>query len=214
VKKCKIGVSEMKYKFLSILVVLSTTVSVAAMLLSSKVQRDVNPQEDIILVQEENAKKQSSKNGALKAESSSNSKINSEESIGNKSEGKKEEVNNIPQEHSFVVIDNRKAKGQSQLKQEELEYPDSTAVFKVESYTIEDMLSFSEKARLLTVAAKISPVDYAKISNYLYDENTSRGIINTFSLLKTRLNANDYEKVRDIAEKYMDVECIESYISK
>ncbi|WP_163195696.1 hypothetical protein [Clostridium thermarum] len=204
----------MKYKLLSFLVVLTTTVSVAVMLLSSKLQTDVEPYEEVKLVQKENEEKQAHEEQALKDQSSDSSKANDENTEEEDSKTEQEEEGSIPQEHSFVVIDNRKNKGQSQTKQEEEEYPDSAAVFKVESYTIEDRLTLAEKARLLTVAAKISPVDYARINNYLYDENASRGIINTFSLLKTRLSSKDYEKVKDIAEKYMYVDTIEAYIDK
>lgn len=200
----------MKYKVLSALVVLTTAVSVAVMLLSSKLQNDVESYEEVKIVQKENEKKQVDEE---KDQISDNSKTNDENKEDEDTKIEQEEES-VPQENSFVVIDNRKNKGQSQTKQEEEEYPDSTAVFKVESYTIEDRLTLAEKARLLTVAAKISPVDYARISNYLYDDNASRGIINTFSLLKERLSSKDYEKVKDIAEKYMYVDTIEAYINK
>ena len=65
----------------------------------------------------------------------------------------------------------------------------------------------------MTVATKISSVDYAKINNYMGDSNRTRGIINIFKLLKIRLSAKDYDQFKNVASKYVDVNCIESYIN-
>lgn len=116
-------------------------------------------------------------------------------------------------EDKFVVIDKRK--GENQVGEEGndiTDYPETAAVFKVESSKIVENLSLSEKTKLLLLRRKISPVDYAQINNYLLDENTSRGIINTFILLKARLSDEDYNNVKDIASKYINIECIEEYI--
>ena len=76
-----------------------------------------------------------------------------------------------------------KEKKVEEEKNKEEEYPESTAVFKVQSSEIIDKLTIS-KTKLLALRQKISPVDYAKINNYLLDENSTRGIIKTFGLLK------------------------------
>lgn len=222
-KKCKIGVSEMKYKALSLLVVVATTISVVTMLLSTSKQNYINGEESIKVIESQKENKQISKASEIKGadDEGSGDKIQEENSgehsnTDTKNSGTRESElsNSIPKEQSFIVIDNRGIKGTNKNKDLQLEdYPDSAAVFKVESSTIEDNLSLVEKAKLLTVVAKISPLDYATISNYLYDENSARGIINTFSLLKKRLSERDYEKVRDLASKYMDVNCIENYIN-
>ncbi|NLP27771.1 MAG: hypothetical protein GX370_03210 [Clostridia bacterium] len=123
-----------------------------------------------------------------------------------------EEKNNLEEEKEESK-DNKEKKVEEEKNKEE-EYPESTAVFKVQSSEIIDKLTISEKTKLLALRQKISPVDYAKINNYLLDENSTRGIIKTFALLKARLSQEDYDKIKDIASKYIDVDCVEDYIEQ
>lgn len=212
----------MKYKFLSVLVVLSTMLSVSAMLLSRNSLNPGNEQNNSKSNVSQSIPQKSNSSGVSKEKSSNSSLetgniIQKEEESNSKvnvNSNDKAEVDTIPNQQSFIVIDKRnssEAIDSGEVSQSG--YPDSTAVFKVESSTIEDSLSIMDKAKLLGVATKISPVDYARIYNYLYDENSARGIINTFRLLKTRLSNSDYDKIKDIASQYMDVDCIENYVN-
>lgn len=123
-----------------------------------------------------------------------------------KVEEKTEGTANIQKE---IDTDNQSAEEENSPKNQ---YPDSSAVFKVDAYKIKGELSFLDKARILELAAKIPPSDYYKLKNYLTNYDPVEGIINTFSLLKLRLNNQDYESIKKIAAKYLDVDCIEQYI--
>lgn len=92
------------------------------------------------------------------------------------------------------------------------QYPDSSAVFKVDAYKIKGELSFLDKAKILEIASKIPPSDYYKLKDYLTNDDPVEGIINTFSLLRLRLGSKDYETIKKIASKYLDVDCVEKYI--
>lgn len=129
-------------------------------------------------------------------------KPNSDQSgIGSK-KASVEKVNNNSEQSKFKAAESEKAS-----------YPTSAAVFKIEPEKLQGELTLLDKRTLLAVITKISPVDYAKINNYLKDENHTRGVINIFSLLKTRLSKSDYKQFKDMASKYVDVDCIESYIN-
>lgn len=85
---------------------------------------------------------------------------------------------------------------------------DSTPVFKVSKSKIKDKLTLSDKEKLLSVAAKLSAVDYEKINTYLQN-GSDEDIKNTIKLLKSRLSDKDYEKVKLVAEKFINMEVVE-----
>lgn len=58
-------------------------------------------------------------------------------------------------------------------------------------------LSYSDKEKLLGYAKKLSPIDQAKINEYLKDLDTA-DVENTLSLLKTRFTDKEYEKLKVI----------------
>ncbi|WML36614.1 hypothetical protein [Clostridium sp. OS1-26] len=66
----------------------------------------------------------------------------------------------------------------------------------------------SDKEKLLSIAAKLSAVDYEKINKYLQN-GSDEDIKNTIKLLKSRLSDKDYEKVRVVAEKFINMDVVE-----
>ncbi len=80
-------------------------------------------------------------------------------------------------------------------------------VFKVSKYKIKDDLTLGDKQKLLSVASKLSAVDYEKINGYLKN-GSDKDIKNTIGLLKQRLSDKDYEKVEEVAEKFINMESI------
>lgn len=85
---------------------------------------------------------------------------------------------------------------------------DSTPVFKVSKSKIKDKLTLSDKEKLLSIAAKLSAVDYEKINTYLQN-GSDEDIKNTIKLLKSRLSDKDYEKVKLVAEKFINMDVVE-----
>ncbi len=85
---------------------------------------------------------------------------------------------------------------------------DSTPVFKVSKSKIKDKLTLSDKEKLLSIAAKLSAVDYEKINTYLQN-GSDEDIKNTIKLLKSRLSDKDYEKVKLVAEKFINMNVVE-----
>lgn len=81
-------------------------------------------------------------------------------------------------------------------------------VFKIAKSKVKDSLTFSDKEKLLFIASKLSVVDYDKINKYLQN-GSDEDIKNTIKLLKERLSDKDYEKVKEVAEKFINMDSIE-----
>jgi len=228
----------LKYKISSFVVIICTIISAYIMISSSKNDVSYEDNKESVIINENSINENSINENSIneKDEISEERDIkehkdeikNTEESnmpkvdqVEDKKEAKaaseeknNEKENKKEQENKAEVVDKGEEENQFEEEQNDgTHYPDSAAVFKVESGKILKSLSLSEKTKLLLLRKKISPVDYAQINNYLLDENKTRGIINTFTLLKARLSDEDYNEVKDIASKYINVDYIEDYIS-
>lgn len=82
-------------------------------------------------------------------------------------------------------------------------------VFKVATYEIKNNLTMSDKRKLLKVATKLNIKDYTKIKDFLYADNQKEGILNAIYLLEERLDEEDYQNVREIADRFVDMDKVE-----
>lgn len=83
-------------------------------------------------------------------------------------------------------------------------------VFKISRYKVKDSLTFTDKEKLLVIASKLSAVDYEKINGYL-QKGSDEDIKNTIKLLRERLSDKDYEKVREVAGKFINMDVVEQW---
>lgn len=81
-------------------------------------------------------------------------------------------------------------------------------VFKVSRSKIKDSLTLSDKSKLLGVASKLSAVDYDKVNKYL-QSGSDEDVKNTIKLLKERLSDKDYDKVKEVAKKFINMDVVE-----
>lgn len=82
-------------------------------------------------------------------------------------------------------------------------------VFKVSREEIKDKLTLSDKQKILSVARKLSPSDYEKINQYINNEDGNQGVIDAVKLLRDRLSDKDYEKIKEVAGKFLNMEVVE-----
>ena len=85
------------------------------------------------------------------------------------------------------------------------------AAFKVSKNEIMSSLSLIDKGRILIIASKLSTIDYKKIQELL-KIGDEKGIITAIKLLKEKLSEKDYNKIRGIAEKFLNMEMVENQI--
>lgn len=83
------------------------------------------------------------------------------------------------------------------------------SVFKVSTSKIEESLTASDKIKLLYISIKLGKEDYKKVEKYLYAEDAEDGVLKALKLLKESLSEKEYEKVRSIAGRFIDMEAAE-----
>jgi hypothetical protein len=78
-------------------------------------------------------------------------------------------------------------------------------VFKVAKSKISESLTLADKAKLLSVVSKLSAIDYEKANKYL-EGGSVEDIKNVIKLLKERLSEKDYDKVKEVASKFINMD--------
>lgn len=225
----------MKKTILSFIVILCTTVCVLIMVFVDKVGTKEEIYKDKIeVINDSNTSKQNTnmKQEANKDENKGKNEINQANSPAVTDAYKSFKMNEISEKmqqdkkvffeesdkavEAKKVADKESSKKTSSedtvsenVKKDSANYSgDSTPVFKVSKSKIKDKLTLSDKEKLLSVAAKLSAVDYEKINKYLQN-GSDEDIKNTIKLLKSRLSDKDYEKVKVVAEKFINMDVVE-----
>jgi hypothetical protein len=85
-------------------------------------------------------------------------------------------------------------------------------IFKVDKSTIESKMSLTSKAKLLFYAKRLSNFDFARIKQILASNDEVNGAKEIFRILKSRLNSNEYNEVKNILNPYINTDKIEQYI--
>lgn len=119
----------------------------------------------------------------------------------NSAQSKKNSVNESKNEDS-VKQDNKSDSGKSDSSKEDV------PVFKVSRSEINDSLTLADKTKLLSIASKLSAVDYEKVRGYL-QSGSDQDIKNTVKLLKERLSEKDYDKAKEVAQKIINMDVAE-----
>lgn len=84
------------------------------------------------------------------------------------------------------------------------------SVFKVDTWEIKDSLTTADKIKLLYVSMQLGRENYKKVEEYLYAKDAEDGVLKALKLLKEDLSKKEYEKVRKIAGKFIDMDAAES----
>ncbi|MGH4138512.1 hypothetical protein [Clostridium sp.] len=83
------------------------------------------------------------------------------------------------------------------------------SVFKVSTGKIQENLTAGDKIKLLYVSFKLGKENYKKVEEYLYADDAEDGVIKALKLLKEDLSTKEYEKVRKIAGKFINMDAAE-----
>lgn len=83
------------------------------------------------------------------------------------------------------------------------------SVFKVSASKIKEDLTTSDKIKLLYAGMKLNKEDYKKVKGYLYDKDAEDGVLKALKLLKKDLSEKEYDKVREVAEKFINMDLAE-----
>lgn len=168
------------------------------------------------------------KNNNNKSNASKNSKASSKYGIVLTGEAKKSKINALHESQvedmknyyndKYAQNDNSKKEISKEVSKEDDTKNDAsidnvdkndTQVFKVSREEIKDKLTLSDKQKILSVARKLSPSDYEKINQYINNEDGDQGVIDAVKLLRDRLSDKDYEKIKEVAGKFLNMEVVE-----
>lgn len=203
----------MNKKFLTILVILATIISVVFILYPSDQKNSI---EQSVQVKNANTSKKKvvDKSNDENSISIKNDKLQEENKVDDKVQGENNEslIKVEGNEYEDSYIDNSKNK-YNEFNKDEEESLTASMIFKVDKNTIENKISVSNKAKLLYYASKLSNFDYAQIKNILDNGDEVDGAKDIVRILKNRLKASDYEEVKKILSPYIDIEKIEEHIS-
>lgn len=92
----------------------------------------------------------------------------------------------------------------------EIDYPiieEAKSVFKVSKNSIS--ISSKEKLKLLLIYKKLDKDDEERITEFLGEEDED-SVKNIFHLLRDRLSDDDYQSVRDIAARFINLDVAEN----
>lgn len=195
----------MKKKFLSIFVILITVITVFIMFQGFR-EKDVNIDSNLF---KEKSPKVNSLNTEEKEPKIDISK-NNEDQSGNINHEKENDIHN--EEDTNDVLKEKKVEKEEDHNQDK-NY-ETAEVFKVNKDEIKDKITLDEKSKLLFIAGKLSMLDYAKIVEIMKSSDEMSSASEIFQILKTRLNDEDYVKVKKILQPYMFVDNIENNISQ
>jgi hypothetical protein len=195
----------MKKENLSILVVLLTMITVASMFLNNESIKLKNINAELISLPKIN--KGNLRITKLFPTFSLTKVLNSSSS----SEQKESEIRKQEKSSS----ENAAAKKEDTIKGKRAEKVDNIgregntiSVFKISREDYENVIPLGDKIKVASIAGKISPADFAKINNYLIEEDEEEAVKKIFELLKVRLSSKDYNKIREAAEKFIDFEAL------
>lgn len=90
----------------------------------------------------------------------------------------------------------------------------SKSIYKINKDEVLDKLTDTDKGELEKIIYKLSSFDIGKIKKYIQDDNEEMGIVNAFKVLKTRLSLKDYERIKDICSRFLDIDELEKKIIK
>lgn len=82
------------------------------------------------------------------------------------------------------------------------------SLFKVSKEKIASELSFSDKVKILSISKNLSPSDLNKLEDDINNDNEKKGISDAIQLLKTRLDNKDFNNIKDIASRFINLDSI------
>lgn len=90
----------------------------------------------------------------------------------------------------------------------EIQNKDYISVFKISKEKIPDNLTVSDKIKIFSISKNLSPNDLNKLQNDINNNNEKKGVSDAMYLLKTKLDSKDFNIIKDIASKFIDLDSV------
>ena len=204
------------------IIIISTTISICIMLLSgidnNQEKKEVNKQgstkNEIQITIDKSKDVSTTSKTHLDEKKAIIASENKEESIVTKEPGKPiEEKNNI-ESTKAPENSNKNESPALQVPEENLKKDEDTektaAVFKVNREDIYGGLSLLDKEKLFLISTKLKASDYKKIYDLLQVDVDGTGTLSALKILKERLSKNDYSKIKQIFNKFINMDLVDN----
>jgi hypothetical protein len=215
----------MNKKIMSIAAIITTVVTVATMIYNSNsyttreedysgiknsrniVDTHVNKKQNDIV---EKNKSSDAKNGVQKNLDDDKNQSSIEENNTNESltDQNSQQDNNTVEDNSTVEGNNTVEESDSSQNDNKEDEKSNVPVFKVSKNEIMDKLSFIDKAKILAISKSLSPGDFNKLQEDINDNDEKKGMTNAAQLLKTRLSEDDFDNMKNIASKFINLDAL------
>ena len=90
----------------------------------------------------------------------------------------------------------------------------SKSIYTVDKNNILNILSEDDKKDLMKIIYKLSTSDIGKIEEAFKLDDENIGVINAFKIFNSRLSTQDYIKLREIFSKFIDIDYLDSNLTK
>lgn len=110
----------------------------------------------------------------------------------------------------FYWYPEEKNSNKEEISKETVSYTQS--IYKVDKNDILKQLQTEDKKNFESILGKLSAFDLGKIKEYVQDSDEQKGIKNIFVLLKKRLTNEDYEKIKEISSKFLDMDAVDQLL--
>lgn len=151
----------------------------------------------------EEKKAQSAKNDSARATKAENKNgaVNTKNTV---------KPSNISDKSNAVVKDNNiKPEGNNKnTVQSTDEDKKEIPVFKVAKCEVINKLSLKDKATLMYISRNLSKRDYETIQQELNSDDAKKGVSNAIKLLKEKLSQKDFDEIKEIASKVINLETL------
>jgi hypothetical protein len=210
----------MNKKIMSIAAIITTVVTVATMIYNSNsyttreedysgikdskniVDTHVNKNQNDIV---EKNKSSDAKNGVEKNLDDVKNQNSIEENNTNESltDQNSQQDNNTVEDNNNTVEESDSSENDNKENEKS-----NVPVFKVSKNEIMDKLSFIDKAKILAISKSLSPGDFNKLQEDINDNDEKKGMTNAVQLLKTRLSEDDFDNMKNIASKFINLDAL------
>ncbi|MCY6958796.1 hypothetical protein [Clostridium brassicae] len=161
---------------------------------SSSKNKGIEENKEIIKENQKSIVKNNESNKKKLEQQENNNKVNDNNEVNDNMNTPRDEQVNVENSRSDLKVQEHKKK---------------QPFFKVPTKDIRDNLTLRDKQKLILLARKLSPFDYSRIRMDLHCEDEEQGVRDAIILARQRLSHEDYQNIRNILEKFINIELIE-----
>lgn len=198
----------MNKKFMSMIAITITMLTTGVMIYNSNIYNNNQQNYSAIkngedTVHDYNNKKQNKT--VTKEKNIDNSNVSVKDTADEKEQVSPQQQNNVDDN---VISGNAKENSNIVENATSNDEKNDVPVFKVSKDQIMDKISFTDKAKILSISKSLSPEDFNKLQEDISDDDEKKGLLNAMELLKKRLNNDDFNKMKNIASKFINLDSL------